>query len=45
MVVDTEQTGKLLLQRGKLQRRVTLIPLNKIKQHSISDKVFKAAQR
>ncbi|KAK4537538.1 hypothetical protein CDCA_CDCA13G3563 [Cyanidium caldarium] len=30
VIVDTEQTGKLLLERGQLRRRVTLIPLNKI---------------
>ena len=30
MVVDNEQTGKLLLQKGGLKRRVTIIPLNKI---------------
>ncbi|XP_054253606.1 structural maintenance of chromosomes protein 2 [Indicator indicator] len=30
IVVDTEATGKLLLQRGELHRRYTIIPLNKI---------------
>eukprot|EP00329_Picozoa_sp_Boothbay-MS584-11_P002206 22131_6 len=30
VVVDSEQTGKLLLKSGKLKRRVTIIPLNKI---------------
>jgi len=30
VVVDNEQTGKLLLQKGRLKRRVTIIPLNKI---------------
>ena len=30
MVVDTEVTGKALLARGQLQKRVTIIPLNKI---------------
>jgi structural maintenance of chromosome 2 len=30
VVVDTEQTGKLLLQKGQLKRRVTILPLNKL---------------
>jgi structural maintenance of chromosome 2 len=30
VVVDTEQTGKLLLQKGGLRTRVTILPLNKI---------------
>ncbi|GAB2265441.1 Structural maintenance of chromosomes protein 2-2 [Dionaea muscipula] len=30
VVVDTETTGKQLLQNGDLRRRVTIIPLNKI---------------
>lgn len=30
VVVDTEQTGKLILQNGQLRRRVTILPLNKI---------------
>ncbi|NXX41774.1 SMC2 protein, partial [Tricholaema leucomelas] len=30
IVVDTEATGKQLLERGELQRRCTIIPLNKI---------------
>lgn len=30
VVVDNEQTGKLLLQRGELRRRVTIIPLSGI---------------
>ncbi|CAH4035803.1 unnamed protein product [Pieris brassicae] len=30
VVVDTEVTSKLLLQRGQLQTRTTIIPLNKI---------------
>ncbi len=29
VVVDTEQTGKELLEKGKLRQRVTIIPLNK----------------
>eukprot|EP00903_Cladosiphon_okamuranus_P020312 g18637.t1 len=30
VVVDNEDTGKLLLEQGRLKRRVTIIPLNKI---------------
>eukprot|EP01052_Picozoa_sp_SAG31_P031724 SAG31_NODE_3394_length_4324_cov_3.093964_2_plen_535_part_00 len=30
VVVDSDQTGKLLLKNGKLKKRVTIIPLNKI---------------
>ena len=31
VIVDNDQTGMLLLNKGGLQRRVTLIPLNKIR--------------
>eukprot|EP00912_Choanoflagellata_sp_UC4_P001945 UC4_evm1s1248 len=31
VVVDTEETGKQLLKKGNLKRRVTIIPLNKIR--------------
>ncbi|CAM9869354.1 unnamed protein product, partial [Heterosigma akashiwo] len=37
VVVDTEQTGKLLLEKGKLKKRVTIIPLNKISRPRIGD--------
>lgn len=30
IVVDTENTGKMLLQKGGLRKRVTILPLNKI---------------
>ena len=30
VVVDTEQTGKLLIEKGGLRKRVTILPLNKI---------------
>jgi len=30
VVVDTENTGKLLLQKGQLRKRITILPLNKI---------------
>ena len=30
VIVDSEDTGKALLKHGKLRRRVTIIPLNKV---------------
>eukprot|EP00624_Nannochloropsis_granulata_P000256 evm.model.NODE_10904_length_5915_cov_18.506340.1 len=45
VVTDTEQTGKLLLQKGGLKRRVTIIPLNKISRHVVeAGKMRKASQ-
>ncbi len=45
VVTDTEQTGKLLLQKGGLKRRVTIIPLNKISHYVVdAGRVRKAAQ-
>ena len=44
IVVDTEETGKDLLQKGKLKKRYTIIPLNKIAAKSISSDVIKKAQ-
>ena len=37
VVVDEVITGKALLARGKLKRRVTIIPLDKIRQRNISN--------
>ncbi|KAL8141468.1 hypothetical protein V2J09_014500 [Rumex salicifolius] len=45
IVVDTENTGKQLLQNGKLQRRVTIIPLNKIQGHVIYPDKQRAAAK
>ncbi|XP_062092188.1 structural maintenance of chromosomes protein 2-1-like [Humulus lupulus] len=45
VVVDTENTGKQLLQNGDLRRRVTIIPLNKIQSHTVPDRVRNAAVR
>uniref|UniRef100_A0A665SYV0 SMC hinge domain-containing protein n=1 Tax=Echeneis naucrates TaxID=173247 RepID=A0A665SYV0_ECHNA len=39
IVVDTEVTGKKLLEKGELQRRYTIIPLNKISARTLNDKV------
>lgn len=38
VVVDTEQTGKLLLGKDVLRKRVTILPLNKIKHNTIDSK-------
>uniref|UniRef100_A0A5K3F9D4 Structural maintenance of chromosomes protein n=1 Tax=Mesocestoides corti TaxID=53468 RepID=A0A5K3F9D4_MESCO len=44
VVVDTEQTGKLVLERGQLKRRVTMLPLNRIRGSSIPAAVVNKAQ-
>ena len=44
MVVDTEQTGKKLLEKGELRRRYTIIPLNKISSRTIPSDVVKRAE-
>uniref|UniRef100_A0A8C8E138 Structural maintenance of chromosomes protein n=1 Tax=Oryzias sinensis TaxID=183150 RepID=A0A8C8E138_9TELE len=45
IVVDTEVTGKKLLEKGELQRRYTIIPLNKISAKTLNDKVIHTAKR
>ncbi|CAL5366934.1 unnamed protein product [Camellia sinensis] len=45
IIVDTENTGKQLLQNGDLRRRVTIIPLNKIQSHPVPHRVQNAAVR
>ncbi len=44
-MVDTEQTGKKLLQHGQLKRRVTIIPLNKISARCIDDQKIRRAEQ
>ncbi|XP_042214594.1 structural maintenance of chromosomes protein 2-like [Homarus americanus] len=44
VIVDSEVTGKKLLQNGQLQRRVTIIPLNKITGRSIDAHIVKQAE-
>lgn len=44
IVVDTEDTGKQLLDKGRLKKRYTIIPLNKIAAKSISADVIRKAQ-
>eukprot|EP00928_Gymnodinium_smaydae_P079949 TRINITY_DN63775_c0_g1_i1.p1 TRINITY_DN63775_c0_g1~~TRINITY_DN63775_c0_g1_i1.p1 ORF type:complete len:1208 (-),score=384.26 TRINITY_DN63775_c0_g1_i1:110-3733(-) len=45
VVVDNEEVGKALLERGQLRRRVTIIPLNKIVDHAISPQVVRQARQ
>mmetsp|Transcript_75704 Transcript_75704/g.180896 ORF Transcript_75704/g.180896 Transcript_75704/m.180896 type:complete len:1202 (-) Transcript_75704:118-3723(-) len=44
VIVDNEETGKALLEKGQLRRRVTIIPLNKIQDNSISPQVVRQAK-
>ncbi|KAM4052044.1 structural maintenance of chromosomes protein 2 isoform 2-T5 [Anomaloglossus baeobatrachus] len=44
LVVDTEVTGKKLLEKGELKRRLTIIPLNKISAHRIGNDTIKVAK-
>jgi len=44
VVVDNEQTGKALLEKGQLRRRVTIIPLNKIVDHTIPNNTVRQAK-
>jgi len=45
VVVDSESTGKKLLQKGKLKHRVTLIPLNQIDDRVLAKDRLRAAQQ
>ncbi|KAI9171166.1 nuclear condensin complex subunit Smc2 [Paramyrothecium foliicola] len=45
VVVDTEVTGTQLLQKGKLKKRVTIIPLNKIAAFKASAQTIATAQQ
>lgn len=45
VVVDTDSTGSQLLQNGRLKRRVTIIPLNKISAFKITAEKLGAAER
>jgi len=44
VVVDNEKTGKQLLENGRLKRKVTFIPLNKIAARSINSDVVNRAK-
>jgi structural maintenance of chromosome 2 len=45
VIVDSEQTGKLLLERGSLARRVTMIPLNRIDDKVLEPERVRRAQQ
>mmetsp|Transcript_46939 Transcript_46939/g.102051 ORF Transcript_46939/g.102051 Transcript_46939/m.102051 type:complete len:1213 (+) Transcript_46939:45-3683(+) len=44
VVVDNEETGKALLEKGQLRRRVTIIPLNKIVDPTIPQNTVRQAR-
>uniref|UniRef100_A0A8C9QRZ1 Structural maintenance of chromosomes protein n=1 Tax=Scleropages formosus TaxID=113540 RepID=A0A8C9QRZ1_SCLFO len=44
VVVDTEVTGKKLLEKGELKRRYTIIPLNKISAKTLNENVVNVAK-
>ncbi|XP_074425218.1 structural maintenance of chromosomes protein 2 isoform X1 [Larus michahellis] len=44
VIVDTEVTGKKLLEKGELKRRYTIIPLNKISARCLGQDTVKLAQ-
>ncbi|XP_023800124.1 structural maintenance of chromosomes protein 2 [Cyanistes caeruleus] len=44
IIVDTEVTGKKLLEKGELKHRYTIIPLNKISARCIQEGTVKLAQ-
>ncbi len=44
IVVDNEQTGKLLVEKGQLRRRVTILPLNKISCQTMDSTKLQAAK-
>lgn len=44
IVVDNEATGKALLERGQLARRVTMLPLNRIRGAPICPEILRKAQ-
>ncbi|XP_009284488.1 PREDICTED: structural maintenance of chromosomes protein 2 [Aptenodytes forsteri] len=44
IIVDTEVTGKKLLENGELKRRYTIIPLNKISARCVGQDIVKLAQ-
>nr|CAH8876488.1 unnamed protein product [Trichobilharzia regenti] len=44
IVVDTELTGKILLERGNLRQRVTMLPLTHIRGNPVPESVIERAQ-
>lgn len=45
VVVDTDETGALLLKKGQLKKRVTIIPLNKVASRQLKPGVIAAAEK
>ena len=45
VVVDSAETGKSLLERGQLQKRVTIVPLDKVDGRKAHDEQIKAAEK
>ncbi|KAG6549852.1 hypothetical protein Mapa_008834 [Marchantia paleacea] len=45
VIVDNDQTAKLLLEKGNLRRRSTIIPMNKIQSNKIPARVEAAATK
>ncbi|KAG0690112.1 Structural maintenance of chromosomes protein 2 [Pichia californica] len=45
VVVDTERTGSLLLEKGRLRKRVTIVPLNKITSKVVRSDILQEAKR
>jgi structural maintenance of chromosome 2 len=45
VVVDSADTGKALLERGELQKRVTIVPLDKVDGRKAHDEQVKAAEK
>ena len=45
VVVDTDETGSALLSKGRLQHRVTIIPLNRIRHRTLPPAKVLQAQR
>ena len=44
LVVDSDKTGKLLLQRGEFKRKTTIIPMNQIRAYNINENTIKIAK-
>ena len=44
MVVDSNDTGSKLLKNGRLSRRTTFLPLNKMSSHPVTEAQLKAAR-
>lgn len=45
VVTDNDETGKLLLERGNLQTRTTIIPMTKMNSRTIDNRVVNLAQK